>query len=123
AYDPSGREPQRASLSRFGVSGLPTQFVIDRDGRIAGRAMGLSPGGKTAMLEYYFSKAGLTVAPEIVEEGGTLATASETARAPAAGGTTRILSTPPAGATTQPAQRAGDAPAGAARGSTVVIQD
>src|SRR5690606_35904342 len=39
------------------------------------------------------------------------------------GGTTRILSTPPAGATTQPAQRAGDAPAGAAKGSTVVIQD
>jgi thiol-disulfide isomerase/thioredoxin len=128
AYDPSGREPQRASQSRFGVNALPTQFILDREGRIVGRSMGLSPGGKTAGIEYYLSKAGLNVAPDIVEAGEKLGVASEkTQQQMQGGGATRMQATPPAGATNmQPAQRAdgtaGSAPA-MSKGSTMVVTD
>ncbi len=131
AYDPLGREPQRASLSRFGVNMLPTQFIIDRDGRIVGRSLGLSPGGKTAAIEYYLSKAGLDVAPDIVAAGEKLGAATEkTQQQMQGGGATRMQAAPPAGATNmQPAQRADGATSGAddaapaSKGSVMVITD
>ncbi|MCC6730054.1 MAG: TlpA family protein disulfide reductase [Chthonomonadales bacterium] len=43
AYDPAGRDPAK-SISRnlFGVSGIPTTFVIDREGKVAAAIVGFS---------------------------------------------------------------------------------
>jgi peroxiredoxin len=44
AHDPAGQGDERASKKLFGVSGIPTQFVIGRDGRIAAALVGYGEG-------------------------------------------------------------------------------
>jgi thiol-disulfide isomerase/thioredoxin len=38
------RDPYRVSNSAYGVRGLPTTFVVDRQGKIVGQTVGYSPG-------------------------------------------------------------------------------
>jgi peroxiredoxin len=39
---PTLLDPEGAVLSRYGVQGVPATFIIDRDGEIRFRVMGLS---------------------------------------------------------------------------------
>jgi peroxiredoxin len=64
AHDAAERKPERASFNLYGVSGIPTQFVIGRDGRIVATVIGYLPG--EVLLEGALAKAGINVAPEIV---------------------------------------------------------
>jgi peroxiredoxin len=72
AYDAAGREPQSASKSKYGVRGLPTHFVIDRDGRVVGRSTGLPANGDTSKMEYYLSRAGIEVPQETLKRAEEL---------------------------------------------------
>lgn len=68
ANDPNGREtpPQqyalRASTKLYGVRGIPTQFVIGRDGKIAEVLVGFG-GEKDKRLEQALEKLGVKIAP------------------------------------------------------------
>ncbi len=72
AFDSAERSPGRAARSLYGVKGLPTQFVIDRDGRIVGRALGMprDENKPTALVEYYLAKAGVDSVPEDIQKEG-----------------------------------------------------
>jgi hypothetical protein len=43
ASDPAERGPERASAKLYGVNGIPTQFVIGRDGKITDVIVGYGP--------------------------------------------------------------------------------
>jgi len=57
----------RASKKLYGVSGIPTQFIIGRDGRIAASLVGYSDGD--ARLEASLAKVGVQVDPLIAAKG------------------------------------------------------
>ncbi|MCC6730719.1 MAG: TlpA family protein disulfide reductase [Chthonomonadales bacterium] len=44
AYDPAGRSDSSIAGKLFGVSGIPTTFVIDRDGKVAAGIVGYDDG-------------------------------------------------------------------------------
>jgi peroxiredoxin len=69
SYDPAERKPERASYALFGVSGIPTQFVIDREGRIADIVIGYMKG--EVILDAALAKAGVKVDPAIIQKGAT----------------------------------------------------
>jgi thiol-disulfide isomerase/thioredoxin len=52
---------QRASWAQYGAPAIPTQFIIDREGRIAGRVTGFRPGDPA--LEQALANAGVKVDP------------------------------------------------------------
>jgi thiol-disulfide isomerase/thioredoxin len=64
SHDPAGRKPERASRSLYGVSGIPTQFIIDREGRVAATVVGYMKG--EALLEGALAKAGVRVPPRVL---------------------------------------------------------
>jgi thiol-disulfide isomerase/thioredoxin len=66
-HDSAERKPERVSRARYGVGGIPCQFVIDRDGKIVDIVIGYLPG--EAILEAALSKAGIKVDPALVEKG------------------------------------------------------
>ncbi len=66
SHDAAERKPERASLALYGVSGIPTQFVIDREGRIADIVIGYMKG--EVILDAALAKAGINVDPAIVEK-------------------------------------------------------
>ncbi|HRI83773.1 MAG TPA: TlpA disulfide reductase family protein, partial [Opitutaceae bacterium] len=66
SHDAAERKPERASLALYGVSGIPTQFVIDREGRIADIVIGYMKG--EVILDAALAKAGIKVDPAIVEK-------------------------------------------------------
>lgn len=63
SHDAAERKPERASAKLFGVSGIPTQFIIDRDGRIADIVVGYLKG--EVLLDDALRKAGIKVADDI----------------------------------------------------------
>ncbi len=76
---------QRASWALYGVPAIPTQFVIDRQGRIAGSVTGYIPGDSS--LERALGNAGI-----VLERGKTLAPADVASAAKAQGGKgTRLM--------------------------------
>lgn len=66
AHDKAERTPARASYNLYGVSGIPTQFIIDRDGKIADIVIGYMKG--EAILDGALAKAGVKVDPALVEK-------------------------------------------------------
>lgn len=71
-FDPNARNTpnfeQRASASLYGVTGIPTQFVIGRDGTIAAALVGNS-GKEDARAEAALASVGVKVDPAIVARG------------------------------------------------------
>ncbi len=66
SHDAAERKPERASQALYGVSGIPTQFVIDREGRIADIVVGYMKG--EVILDAALAKAGIKVDPTIIEK-------------------------------------------------------
>jgi peroxiredoxin len=64
AHDPLEKSPERPSHKLYGVSGIPAQFIIGRDGKIAAFVSGYMQG--EVLLEAALAKAGVKVAPEIL---------------------------------------------------------
>ncbi len=58
-HDPLEKSPERASRRLYGVSGIPHQFVIGRDGKIAAQVGGYSEG--EVLLDAALAKAGVQV--------------------------------------------------------------
>jgi thiol-disulfide isomerase/thioredoxin len=57
----------RASKKLYGVTGIPTQFIIGRDGKIAAAVVGFRDGD--AKLEAGLARAGIKVDPAIAAKG------------------------------------------------------
>jgi peroxiredoxin len=64
AHDPADKGPKRASRALYGVAGIPTQFVIGRDGKIAAVTIGYLPG--EVLVDAALAKAGIDVPEEIL---------------------------------------------------------
>ena len=65
-HDPAERLATKASEKLYGVTGIPQQFVIGRDGKIAALVNGYLKG--EVMLEGALAKAGIKVDPAIVAQ-------------------------------------------------------
>jgi peroxiredoxin len=66
AHDAAERSPAGISLKLYGVAGIPQQFVIDREGRVAARVTGYLPG--EVLLDAALAKAGIKVDPAIIAQ-------------------------------------------------------
>lgn len=64
SHDPAERTPASVSQKLYGVTGIPQQFVIDRDGKIAALVNGYLPG--EVLLDAALAKAGIKVDPAIL---------------------------------------------------------
>ena len=64
SHDPADRGADRASAKLYGVGGIPQQFIIGRDGKIAATVTGYLAG--EVLLDAALAKAGIKVAPEIL---------------------------------------------------------
>ncbi len=67
-HDPAEKAPERASAKLYDVPGIPAQFVIARDGKLAGRIIGFD-GPEDARSEAVLGHAGLKVDAAIVAQG------------------------------------------------------
>jgi peroxiredoxin len=63
SHDKAERGADRVSRKLYGVSGIPTQFIIDREGRIADIVVGYMKG--EVLLDDALRKAGIKVADDI----------------------------------------------------------
>jgi peroxiredoxin len=66
ACDPKERAPERASRALYGVGGIPHQFVIGRDGKIASSVVGYMKG--EVLLEGALAEAGIKVDAATLEQ-------------------------------------------------------
>ena len=66
-HDPQERGPDRASHRLYGVNGIPQQFIIDREGKVAARVTGYLKG--EAILDAALAKAGIKVDAALIEQG------------------------------------------------------
>ncbi len=66
SHDKEERGPKRASHDLYGVSGIPTQFIIDREGRIVDIVIGYRNG--ETILDAALAKAGVKVDPSLIEK-------------------------------------------------------
>ena len=64
SHDPAERTPASVSRKLYGVTGIPQQFVIDREGKIAALVNGYLPG--EVLLDAALAKAGIKVDPAIL---------------------------------------------------------
>ena len=64
AHDAAEKGPDRASRKLYGVSGIPTQFIIDREGKLAAISIGYLSG--EVLLDAALAKAGIKVDPAIL---------------------------------------------------------
>ena len=64
AHDAAEKSPERASHRLYGVGGIPAQFIIGRDGKVAAFVDGYREG--EVLLEGALAKAGIEVDPAIV---------------------------------------------------------
>ena len=64
AHDAAEKSPERASHKLYGVNGIPAQFVIGRDGKVAAFVTGYMLG--EVLLEGALAKAGVKVDPAII---------------------------------------------------------
>ena len=60
AFDPAGRGPTGIAASLYKVSGIPTQYIIDKDGNVVEANVGYDPSDHR--LETALTKLGITVA-------------------------------------------------------------
>jgi thiol-disulfide isomerase/thioredoxin len=67
AHDAAERKPERASRLLYGVQGIPTQFIIGRDGKVADVVRGYLKG--EAILDAALAKAGVKVDAALVLKG------------------------------------------------------
>jgi thiol-disulfide isomerase/thioredoxin len=65
-HDPAERGTERASNKLYGVRGIPTQFIIDRQGKVVDIVVGYMKG--EVILDASLAKAGVQVAPEVLEQ-------------------------------------------------------
>jgi thiol-disulfide isomerase/thioredoxin len=63
-HDKAERKPERASNKLFGVTGIPTQYIIDRTGKVVDIVAGYREG--EVLLDAALAKAGVNVDPEIL---------------------------------------------------------
>ncbi|MFO1449610.1 MAG: redoxin family protein [Opitutaceae bacterium] len=66
-HDKAERAPERASYALYGVSGIPTQIIIDRTGKVVDIVVGYKPG--ESILDAALAKAGVKVDPALIEKG------------------------------------------------------
>jgi thiol-disulfide isomerase/thioredoxin len=66
-HDSAERTPERASAKLYGVGGIPTQFIIDREGKVVDIVVGYLKG--EVILDAALAKAGVKVDPAIIEKG------------------------------------------------------
>jgi peroxiredoxin len=66
SHDAAERGTKRASYALYGVAGIPTQFIVGRDGRVVDVVVGYLPG--EVILDGALAKAGIKVDPAIVEK-------------------------------------------------------
>ena len=66
SHDKAERTPERASHKLYGVRGIPTQFVIDREGKVVDIVVGYMKG--EVLLDDALRKAGIKVADDIAEK-------------------------------------------------------
>jgi thiol-disulfide isomerase/thioredoxin len=66
AHDPLETDDNRPSRKLYGVGGIPTQFIIGRDGKIAAIQIGYLKG--EVMLDAALAKAGIKVDPAILAQ-------------------------------------------------------
>ena len=64
AHDALEKSPERAAHKLYGVDGIPAQFIIGRDGKVAAFVSGYMEGER--LLEAALARAGIQVAPEIL---------------------------------------------------------
>jgi peroxiredoxin len=64
SHDPAERGADRVSAKLYGVGGIPQQFIIDRDGKIAATVTGYLAG--EVLLDAALAKAGIKVDPAII---------------------------------------------------------
>lgn len=64
AHDKAERTPERASNKLFGVTGIPTQFIIDRTGKVVDIVVSYKEG--EVILDAALAKAGVNVDAETV---------------------------------------------------------
>ena len=58
-HDPAESKPERVSLQRYGVTAIPRQFVIDREGKIVDTVIGYMEG--EVIVDAALAKAGIDV--------------------------------------------------------------
>ncbi|MBL9207706.1 MAG: TlpA family protein disulfide reductase, partial [Opitutaceae bacterium] len=68
-HDKAERGADRASNKLFGVRGIPTQFIIDRSGKVVDIVIGYLKG--EVILDASLAKAGITVAPDIIAKASS----------------------------------------------------
>ena len=66
-HDKAEKSPDRASRKLFGVGGIPTQYIIDREGKVVDIVVGYLKG--EAILDAALAKAGVKVDPALIEKG------------------------------------------------------
>jgi thiol-disulfide isomerase/thioredoxin len=66
-HDKAERGDDRASKALYDVMGIPTQFVIDREGKVVDVVVGYSKG--EVILDAALAKAGIEVPAEILAQG------------------------------------------------------
>jgi len=64
AHDPLGRAPNTLAMKAYGVTMIPHQYIVDRNGIIAGHCVGYLPG--EVLLEAQVARAGIKVDPAIL---------------------------------------------------------
>ena len=64
AHDAAGLSPDRVSIKLYGVTGIPKQFIIDREGRVAETVTGYLSG--ETLLDAALAKAGIKVDPALI---------------------------------------------------------
>jgi peroxiredoxin/outer membrane lipoprotein-sorting protein len=60
AFDPAGRSEKNIAASLYGVSGIPTQYVLDKEGKVAAVNVGYEEGDY--QLETALAKLGVDIA-------------------------------------------------------------
>lgn len=65
-FDPAGRAEGNIAGGKYQVTGIPTQYVIDREGKIAASAIGYKPG-QTFLEDVLASKFGVKVEKTIAK--------------------------------------------------------
>lgn len=66
AFDPAGRGPDSIAHKLYNVSGIPTQYIIDKDGNVAASLVGFEPNDHR--LEAALGKLGVTVKDQAAEK-------------------------------------------------------
>lgn len=66
AMDPAEKGSERASRKLYGVPGIPTQFIIDREGKVVEVTVGYLDG--EVLVDAALAKAGVSVPEEILEK-------------------------------------------------------